>query len=54
MQCGTSHLQTVHENIVTYHFSDLQEVYSGNRQIHKMSVAIFTPTPDINKWQMSL
>ena len=21
---------------------------------HKMSVAIFTPTPDINKWQMSL
>ena len=69
MQCGTSHLQTVQENIllhiilvtyrkfttgplylhavwylpftnstrkhtVTYHFSDLQDVYSGNRQIH--------------------
>ena len=32
MQCGTSHLQTIHT--VTYHFSDLQEVYSGNRQIH--------------------
>ena len=35
MQCGTSHLQQVQEKItVTYHFSDLQEVYSGNLQIH--------------------
>ena len=35
MQCGTYHLQTVQKkHTVTYHFSDLQEVYSGNRQIH--------------------
>ena len=34
MQCGTSHLQTVQKNTVTYHFNDLQEVYSGNRPIH--------------------
>ena len=33
------------KHTVTYHFSDLPEVYSGNRQIqNKMSVAIFTPT----------
>ena len=35
MQCGTSHLQTVQENILSHIiFRDLQEVYSGNRQIH--------------------
>ena len=32
--------------------------WKGNSNLwpdsHKMSVAIFTPTPDINKWQMSL
>ena len=34
-----------------HHFSDLQWQPSDP---HKMSVAIFTTTPDINKWQMSL
>ena len=34
MQCGTSHLQTVQENILSHHFTDLEEVYSGNHQIH--------------------
>ena len=33
-----------------YHFSDLQWQPSDS---HKMSVAIFTPTPDIKKCQMS-
>ena len=36
---------------VTYHFSDLQWQLTVS---HKMSVAIFIPTSDINKWQMSL
>ena len=40
---------------VRYHFSDLQDVYSGNRRIHiKCQLQFFTPTLDINKWQMSL
>ena len=35
MQCGTSHLQkNPRKHTATYHFSDLQEVYSDNRQIH--------------------
>ena len=32
MQCGISHLSTVQE--ILLYLSDLQEVYSGNRQIH--------------------
>ena len=55
MQCGTSHLQTVQENILSHiilaTYRNLQWQPSDS---HKMSLAIFTPTPDINKWQMSL
>ena len=45
MQCGTSHLQTVQENVLSHIiFSDLQEVYSGNRQIHtKCQLQYFHP-----------
>ena len=56
MQCGTSHLQRVQENILSHIiFSDLREVYSGNRQIHtKCQLQYLHPPPYINKWQMSL
>ena len=52
LQCGTSHLQKVQENI-------LSRIITGSLQLqpsdsHKMSVAIFSPTPYINNWQMSL
>ena len=34
MQCGTSHLQNVQENILSHIiFSDLQEVYNGNKNV---------------------
>ena len=39
------------KHTVTYHFTDLQWQPSDS---HKMSFAIFTPTPYINKWQISL
>ena len=56
MQCGTSHLQTVQKK--TYcHISFYRLTGSLQWQpsdSHKMSVAIFTLTPYINKWQMSL
>ena len=55
MQCSTSHLQKVQENILSHiilaTYRSLQWQPSDS---HKMSVAIFTPTPYINKWQMSL
>ena len=48
MQCGTSHLQTVQENILSH----IRKFTVSDS--HKISVAIFTSTPYINKWQMSL
>ena len=45
MQCGTSHLQTIQENILSH---IMLATY------RKFTVAIFTSTPYINKWQMSL
>ena len=42
------------KHTVTYHFSDLQEVYSDNRQIHTKNQLQYLHTPYINKWQMSL
>ena len=45
----------IYKRTVTYHFSDLKEVYSGNRYIHtKCQLQYLHPPPDINKWQMSL
>ena len=55
--CGTSHLtNSPRKHTVTYHFSDLQKVYSGNRQIHtKCQLQYLHPSHIyINKWQMSL
>ena len=48
MQCGTSHLQTVQENILSHRFSDLQEVYSGNRQIHTKCQLQYLHPPHIS------
>ena len=49
MQCGTSHLQTVQEkHTVTYNFIDLQEVYSGNRQIHTKCQLQYLHPPQIS------
>ena len=49
MQCGTSHLQTVQENILSHIiFSDLQEVYSGNRQIHTKCQLQYLHPPHIS------
>ena len=39
------------KHTVTYHFSDLQEVYSGNRQIHSKCQLQYIHPP---LWQMSL
>ena len=42
MQCGTS---SPRKHTVTHHFSDLHEVYSGNRQIHtKCQLQYLHPT----------
>ena len=55
MQCGTSHLQTVQENILSHIILATYRKFSVSTvSWHKMSVAIFSPTPYINKWQMSL
>ena len=45
MQCGTSHLQTVQENILSHIIlATYKEVYSGNRQIHtKCQLQYFHP-----------
>ena len=50
MQCGTSHLQTVQtvlQNILSH--NDLQEVYSGNRQIHTKCQLQYLHTPQISR-----
>ena len=52
MKC-TSHLRP-RKHTVTYHFSDSVSLQWQPSDSHKMSVAIFTPTLYINKWQMSL
>ena len=36
------------KHIVTYHFSDLQEVYSGNRQIHTKCQLQYLHPPQIS------
>ena len=49
MQCGISHLQTVQENMLPHIiFSDLQEVYSGNRQIHTKCQLQYLHPPHIS------
>ena len=52
MQCGTSHLQTISYNsrkhTVTYHFSDLQGVYSDNHQIHTKCQLQYLHPPQIS------
>ena len=49
MQCGTSHLQnSPRKHIVTYHFSDLQQVYSDNRQIHTKCQLKYLHPPHIS------
>ena len=49
MQCGISHLQTVQENMLSHIiFSDLQEVYSGNRQIHTKCQLQYLHPPHIS------
>ena len=49
MQCGTSHLQTFQENTLSHIiFSDLQEVYSGNRQIHTTCQLQYLQPPEIS------
>ena len=49
MQCGTSHLQAVQENILSrIIFSDLQEVYSDNRQIHTKCQLKYLHPPHIS------
>ena len=50
MQRGTSHLQTVQENILSHIIleSDLQEVYSGNRKIHTKCQLQYLHPPQIS------
>ena len=55
VQCGTSHLQTVQENILSHIILATYRKFTvATVTLHKMSVAILTPTPYINKWQISL
>ena len=55
MQCGTSHLQKVQENILSHIILATYRKFTVTMSdSHKMSLEIFTPTPYINKWQMSL
>ena len=49
MQCGTSYFtNTPRKHTVTYHFSDLQEVYSGNRQIDTKCQLQYLQPPQIS------
>ena len=45
MQCGTNSLG---KHTVTYYFNDLQEVYSGNRQIHTECQLQYLHLPQIS------
>ena len=46
MQCGTS--QSPRKHTVIYHFRDLQEVYSGNCQIHTKCQLQYLHPPHIS------
>ena len=49
MQCGTSHLQnSPRKHTVAYHFSDLQDVYSGNHQIYTKCQLQYLHPPHIS------
>ena len=49
MQCGTSHFtNSPTKHTVTYNFSDLHEVYSGNRQIHTKCQLQYLHPPHIS------
>ena len=49
MQCGTSHLQTSpRKHTFTYYFTDLQEVYSDDRQIHTKCQLQYLHPPQIS------
>ena len=55
MQCGTSHLQTVQENILSHTILVTYRTFTVTTvRFTQNVIEIFTPTPYINKWQMSL